>query len=74
MEQVFSTENLPDDGWCVFRKTALTEAVRIHGPFVVETSDGPLRCADGFLALGAHGDPYPIAADEFDMIYEEVDV
>lgn len=73
--KVFSKGNIPGDdwGWDVYRKKALTSAVRIEGPFVVETSEGPLRCADGFLAIDARGYPYPIAADEFALIYERVE-
>ncbi len=56
-----------------FRKKVLTQAVRIEGPFMVETSEGVLRCEDGWLALDQRGYPYPIAANEFDLIYEPVD-
>lgn len=59
--------------WPVFRKVALTRAVRIEGPFIVETSEGPLHCEDGWLAVDARGYPYPIAAGEFEMIYEPVE-
>ena len=71
-EPVFSSENIPPEsaGWQQYRKHALTRAVRVNGPFVVQTSEGPLRCEDGYLALDARGYPYPIAADEFDLIYE----
>lgn len=69
MEQVFNSGNLPEIGWSIYRKTALTRAIKIDGPFVVETSEGPLRCADGYLAVDARGYPYPIATDEFHMIY-----
>lgn len=58
--------------WPQYRKVALTRAVRIDGPFEVETSEGPLRCQDGYLALDARGYPYPIAADEFELIYQPV--
>jgi hypothetical protein len=72
----FSVENLPT--WFFersgeYRKRVTTRACRIEGPFVVDTSEGPLRCADGWLALDARGYPYPIAADEFELIYEPVD-
>lgn len=62
-----------DPAWGTFRKTSLTRAIRHHGPFVVETSEGPLHCADGWVAVDARGYPYPIAAEEFEMIYERVD-
>lgn len=58
--------------WSTFRKKVTTQAIRIGAPFVVETSEGPLSCKDGWLAVDARGYPYPIAADEFDLIYEEV--
>ena len=59
--------------WAIFRKKVHTHATRIEGPFRVETSEGPLDCADGWLAVDARGYPYPIAADEFALIYEEVE-
>ena len=58
--------------WPRYRKRTLTAALRIDGPFVVDTDEGPLTCRDGWLALDARGFPYPIAADEFDLIYEPV--
>jgi len=72
--QVFSTEKLPvqNEKWKQYRKTSLTKAIKIDGPFMVETSEGPLQCIDGFLAIDARGYPYPIASDEFALIYEEV--
>jgi len=71
-EYVFSKDALPHPSaeWGQYRKHALTMALRIDRPFTVETSEGPLRCDDGYLALDARGYPYPIAADEFDLIYE----
>ncbi len=65
----FDTENLPAEGWREYRKKVNTRMVRIDGPFVVETSEGPLRCDDGYLAVDARGYPYPIAADEHALIY-----
>lgn len=72
--QRFSVDDVPpeDAGWQSFRKTSITRMVRIDGPFVVETSEGELRCEDGWLAMDARGYPYPIAADEQSQIYEEV--
>lgn len=59
--------------WREYRKTATTMAVRIDGEFTVKTREGTLTCPDGYLAVDAHGWPYPIAADEFERIYEPVD-
>lgn len=75
MPQVFSAYDLPSDPrrWPKFRKTVTTPAIRIDGPFTVETREGPLRCADGWLAVDAGGQPYPIADEEFQRIYEQVD-
>ncbi len=73
MSQEFSRESLPSDpeSWPLYRKTALTHALRVDGEFTVQTSEGPLRCADGYLCTDARGYPYPVAADEFALIYEE---
>lgn len=57
--------------WREFNKRVTTKAMRIAGPFTVDTREGTLPCEDGWLAIDAHGWPYPIAADEFDAIYEE---
>ncbi len=68
----FSTETLPSDPgtWPEYRKVSLTHALKIDGPFTVETSEGSLSCSDGYLAVDARGYPYPIATDEFALIYE----
>jgi len=73
-EQVFSKEDQLDllPKWKTYRKTSLIRATKINGPFTVETSEGPLHCEDGYLAIDARGYPYPIATDEFKLIYEEV--
>lgn len=69
---VFNTENIPSmEDFGFYRKTSLARAKRIEGPFKVETSEGPLECQDGYLAVDARGYPYPIATDEFDLIYKE---
>ena len=70
----YSITDLPSApaGWPLYRKVALTHAIRIDGPFTVTTSEGPLRCEDGYLAVDARGYPYPIAAAEFELIYEPV--
>lgn len=68
---VFAIDDLPRDGyWQIFRKKVNTHMTRIDGPFIVETSEGPLRCEDGWLAIDARGYPYPIADDEKALIYE----
>lgn len=59
----------PAEEWETFRKVALTRMVRIDGPFTVQTSEGPLRCEDGWLAVDARGYYYPIAVDEQALIY-----
>jgi hypothetical protein len=67
--QTFTAHNLPAEGWAEYRKKVNTRMVRIDGPFRVATSEGPLYCQDGYLAIDARGYPYPIAADEQALIY-----
>jgi len=67
---MITRDDLGDLEFETFRKIALTRAVRIVGPFEVQTREGTLSCPDGWLAVDAHGWPYPIAADEFRRIYE----
>lgn len=57
-EPTFNAATLPGDpnGWDRYRKTSLTRMKRIDGPFTVETSEGPLRCEDGFAAGSLAGD------------------
>jgi hypothetical protein len=71
--RVFSRLHLPSDpgGWPRYSKKVTTAAIRIDGPFEVCTSEGVMSCDDGYLALDARGYPYPISADEFQLIYEE---
>lgn len=67
-----SIEN-PPPGWDerqTYRKTALTEAVRVKKPVIVRTSEGQLTCEDGYVAMDSRGYFYPIAVEEFEAIYE----
>lgn len=70
---VFDREHLPEGEWHTFRKVVPTLMIRIDGPFQVMTSEGPLTCRDGFVAMDQRGYPYPLAADEQALIYEPVD-
>lgn len=72
---LFNKDNLPSEGWLEFRKIVNTKAIRVNGPFRVETSESenePFLCEDGYLAIDARGYPYAIATEEFDLIYEPV--
>jgi hypothetical protein len=74
MTQTFARGAIPPtERFDLYRKRHLTHAVRIDGPFRVETAEGPLDCPDGWLALDSRGYPYPIAADEFAAIYVRAD-
>lgn len=53
-----------------YAKKRLTMARKVEGPFKVETREGTLQCRNGYLALDSEGYPYPIAAEEFEKIYE----
>lgn len=59
-------------GWAWFIKKTPTRMLRIDGPFTVETSEGPLTCQDGWLAVDARGYPYPLDDEEKNLIYKEV--
>src|SRR5271170_2651907 len=73
---VYTKDNLRPafmaDDWKLYRKSHLTQAVRIIGPFEVQTKEGKLRCPDGYLAVDADGWPYPIGSADFERMYDEV--
>lgn len=69
-DDTFTADNLPEGDWAAFRKTEPIEALRMDGTFTVETREGVVECDDGWLALDSDGFPYPIAADEFENVYE----
>lgn len=73
---VYTRENLRPaftaQDWRMYQKRRPVQAVRILGEFTVQTREGKLTCPDGYLAIDAHGWPYPIARDEFDAIYDEI--
>lgn len=67
----YNRNNIPIGHMARFdRKVLFVEATRIDGPFTVETREGPLDCPDGYLAVDVNGDPYPIARDVFEKIYD----
>lgn len=66
----YTRNSLPLGEWQTFRKKTPTEMVRVLGPFVVETDGGPILCNDGWLAKDARGHPYPVAAEEHQLVYE----
>lgn len=68
---IANLDALDPDSWPVYFKQVPTRAVRVAGPFTVLTSEGELNCHDGYIAIDARGYPYPIAADEFRLIYGE---
>ena len=60
----------PVEDWRWYKKKLKTRAVKITGPFRVETREGTMSCESGWLALDANGSPYPIADDVFESSYE----
>jgi hypothetical protein len=73
----FSKDALPPkDTFKTYRKTTLT---KIAGPFpapvTVTTREGKLVSTTeaAYVAIDSGGWPYPIAASEFEAIYEEAD-
>lgn len=60
-----------DIGFRPYRKTTLTYAVRIDEPFEVDTLEGlHTGNAGDWLAVGPHGEMYPIDAAVFADSYE----
>ena len=68
--RTITKDSIPPDGWVSYRKRTLTRARRMQGPFTVQTREGLVTCLDGWLAIDAHGFPYPVHVQEFDAIYE----
>ena len=68
----FNRDNLPSDpaDWPIFFKRHGTRMLRMVGPFEVATTEGVMRCEDGWLAMDAGGNPYPIAAEEQARSYQ----
>lgn len=61
------------DGWAEYRKTQTIWARRMPLRFEVVTLAGVIGGQPGdWLAVGAAGEMYPIAADVFDQTYEAV--
>lgn len=61
---------LPPDEWPRWTTPTpviggVRRAVRIVGAFEVECAGQVSTCADGWLALDPHGNPYPISVEEF---------
>lgn len=65
----YSRERLPCQDWGEYVKITVTRAVRMPGYFEVWTREGLMTCHDGWLCLDAKGNPYPVAAEEFERIY-----
>lgn len=70
---LFKDDFLPGPPYGYYYRTQPVKAVRIDGPFRVRTPHGDVECDDGWLAFDAGGAPYPIAADEFENLYEARD-
>jgi hypothetical protein len=76
-EPVYSREHLPMpvEAMDLHRKTVLTRATMVDGPFTVHTREGAYTVPSGwrgFLAVDTDGHPYPIAVDEYHATYEPV--
>lgn len=75
LTQQFSRDVLPSRprSWQLFQKKNSTRMVRIEGPFVVDTQEGPVFCPDGWLALDAAGYPYPVSVREHQLSYRPLE-
>lgn len=69
---IFTHINLPKDGWRRYMKRHATQMIRIDGPFEVQTREGVVQCADGFLAIDSGGWPYPISKEEQERMYVDM--
>lgn len=70
LDQHFTREHLPpSEEFHEFAKQGVTLLARVNGPFSCETKEGLVTCRDGWLALDADGDPYPVADDVFRKSY-----
>jgi hypothetical protein len=74
----YTATDLPSDPstWPRWKKVATTPMLRMTGPFTVQTQKGPLACADGYLALDAEQQPYPVKVDsatDWPLNYEPAD-
>ena len=70
--QTFNMDNISHILWDFYQKKVKTPVIKIDGPFEVETSEGKLLCQDGYLYLDTRGYPYPVATDEFPLIFDPV--
>lgn len=67
-------QRVGDNTFKPFRKTTVTYAARIMEPFDVDTPEGLHSGKEGdWLAVGAHGEMYPIDAAVFADTYEPVE-
>jgi len=64
-----SKDDLPKFHWSYWRKPGLTMMTRIGVPFEVPTSEGDMRCEDGWLAIDSEGNIYPISDKVQQSIY-----
>lgn len=58
--------------WQEFAPKNTIKALRVDGPFQVENSEGTFNCEDGWLVVNSNGEPYPISAQEFEILYDEI--
>lgn len=65
----FTRDNIAGIVFGLFSKRVPTQAVRIDGPFTTQTLEGTLLCDDGWLALDGSNNPYPISAEQFELLY-----
>jgi hypothetical protein len=68
----FTKDNLGHLFYDEYTQTTPTKMIRINGAFEVDTKEGVMSCKDGWLALDADGDPYPIDAKVQAKTYAKV--
>lgn len=70
-DDTITKDTLPEGEWAEYAKTGTIQAMRMGRPFTVQTREGVVEGEDGdWLATDSGGYPYPIAADEFEAVYD----
>jgi len=70
----YSKENIPANGyWYDYQKREITRATRVEAQFAVQTKTGRLVCSGGYLCIDPRGEPYPVAEEEFELLYVKAD-
>lgn len=74
---VYSYDNLPLGKRLLYRKISPTPMIRVNGPFIVQTQEGPITVGDdweGYIAIDRAKYPYPVELEEARKTYEQMEL